>query len=89
MVEEEKSNYDKICNYFQSSTGYSREEIINGLIGLRIAPKGKGLLSKLFQEISFRVSYGKQVDGKVMVARFMRFSKHSQLYNLKAWCNEF
>ena len=86
---EEESNYDKICNYFQTDTPYSREEIIKGLIKLGIAPEGKGLLNKLWQEFSFRATRSKQVEETVIQAKFMRINKYIKLYCLRTWCNNF
>ena len=86
---EEESNYDKICNYFQTDIPYSREEIIKGLIELGIAPEGKGLLNKLGRGFSFRAIRSKQVEETVMQAKFMRINKHFKLYCLRTWCNNF
>jgi len=85
-MDEEESNYDKICNYFQFDEEYSKKEIINGLIELGIAPKGKGLLSKLGQEICFRVSRGKQLGEKVIMCGFIK-NKPNNLYKLESWLN--
>ncbi len=91
MTEEikEKSNYDKICEYFAPNNQYSKKEIIDGLIELGIAPKGNGLLKRLKQEISLRITRGKQIDEKVVMIQFKRSSKHNKLYQLYSWCNEF
>jgi len=87
-MEKEETNYDKVCNHFQSGETYSKEEIINGLIKLGIAPEGEGILSKLGQEICFRASRGKQLGEKVAMTRFIR-DKPTSSYKLGFWFNDF
>ncbi len=87
--DKEKSNYEKICEYFSLNALYSKEEIIEGLKELNIAPKGNSLISKLGQEISFRKTRGKQIDESVIMIQFKRNSKHNNLYKLYSWVNYF
>ena len=86
-MEKEKNNYEKIIKYFDYGKAYSHKEIIKGLIQLEIAPKGKGLLSRLGQEIFFRISHGKQKGDVIAKIKFSHVSRYSNMYILRYWSN--
>ena len=91
MIEknEEKNSYEKIVDYFGFGTSYSKKEVIDGLVDLGLAPKGKGLVSKFFQNVSLNSTRSKQLGEDVLVLKFMKRNRHSNSYELIGYKNSF